>query len=550
MIEVNNFKNLDELIHSGAKEIVLDSDFVFDDGKEYLDGIKIDVSDLVINGNGHVIDAYHAARIFEVCAKSIVIKNAVLINANVEGDGGAINNLEDSRLRIENVDFIANRSKYGGAIFNEGQIEIDDVRFKDNHAISGGAIVNASELTIKNASFENNHADNAGAIDNWQSLKIRDSLFSKNSAKDGGSIVNDGNMNLSRTIFEKNSAESCGAINNQRDGHLTVTNSKFRLNESKKYGIISNSGHLNIKSVKFIDNCPGADFGSLYNSDYGIRNYRKIEYLNDNPLGKDEIEYTSHYINELIQSGIKEIVVDADIDFQQTICIDKDNVFINGKGHKIEANIRSTAIFDVSGRNVILKNFSLKNLDSGHGHGIFNRGNLKIDSIEFTGFAHAIENFGELEICKSSFVKNCSYEYKSGGAAIVNQDDAKIDIISSIFKNNVVTSTKSGGGAIVNFGEINIGKSEFLKNESRGWGGAIFNDFYSKMKIYNSVFKENYAERCGGAIYHYYPNKLNVENTLFKENHEYTICTYKKEHLQLSDCRFSGFSKPDVYYLR
>lgn len=104
------------------------------------------------------------------------------------------------------------------------------------------------------------------------------------------------------------------------------------------------------------------------------------------------------------------------------------------------------------------------------------------------------------------------------------------------------------GGAIVNFGEINIGKSEFLKNESRGWGGAIFNDFYSKMKIYNSVFKENYAERCGGAIYHYYPNKLNVENTLFKENHEYAICTYKKEHLQLSNCKFPDFDS-DFEYL-
>ena len=66
MSEVNNFKNLDELIHSGAKEIVLDSDFVFDDENEYSDGIKLDVDDLVIDGDGHVIDAYHAARIFEV----------------------------------------------------------------------------------------------------------------------------------------------------------------------------------------------------------------------------------------------------------------------------------------------------------------------------------------------------------------------------------------------------------------------------------------------------------------------------------------------------
>ena len=35
--------------------------------------------------------------------------------------------------------------------------------------------------------------------------------------------------------------------------------------------------------------------------------------------------------------------------------------------------------------------------------------------------------------------------------------------------------------------EINIGKSEFLKNEST-WGGAIFNDFQSKMTIYKRQF--------------------------------------------------------------
>ena len=74
MSEVNNFKNLDELIHSGAKEIVLDSDFVFDDENEYSDGIKLDVDDLVIDGDGHVIDANHAARILEVCAKNVIVK--------------------------------------------------------------------------------------------------------------------------------------------------------------------------------------------------------------------------------------------------------------------------------------------------------------------------------------------------------------------------------------------------------------------------------------------------------------------------------------------
>ena len=61
-----NFKYLDDLIHSGVKEIVLDSDIVLSDSEEseYEGGIKLDVDDLTIDGNGHTIDAQGKARIF------------------------------------------------------------------------------------------------------------------------------------------------------------------------------------------------------------------------------------------------------------------------------------------------------------------------------------------------------------------------------------------------------------------------------------------------------------------------------------------------------
>jgi hypothetical protein len=68
----NNFKYLDEMIHSGAKEIVLDSDIVLSDGEEseYKNGIKLDVDDLVIDGNGHTINAQGKIRIF-YCTEKI-----------------------------------------------------------------------------------------------------------------------------------------------------------------------------------------------------------------------------------------------------------------------------------------------------------------------------------------------------------------------------------------------------------------------------------------------------------------------------------------------
>ena len=61
-----SFKHLDNLIHSGLKEISLDIDIVLDDDErlEYGEGISLDIDDLLIDGNGHTIDARSHARIF------------------------------------------------------------------------------------------------------------------------------------------------------------------------------------------------------------------------------------------------------------------------------------------------------------------------------------------------------------------------------------------------------------------------------------------------------------------------------------------------------
>ena len=109
----NNFKYLDELIHSGAKEIVLDSDFVLGDGEEseHLEGIMLDIDDVTIDGNGYSVDANGKARIFYCTGKNIAIKNIILKNGCAE--------------------------KYGGAIFNNGGLSITQSTLKNNTANMG-----------------------------------------------------------------------------------------------------------------------------------------------------------------------------------------------------------------------------------------------------------------------------------------------------------------------------------------------------------------------------------------------------------------------------
>ena len=55
MSSPQNFKYLDDLIHSDTEEIILDCDIVLEGMEEYsyYEGISLDVDDLVIDGNGH-----------------------------------------------------------------------------------------------------------------------------------------------------------------------------------------------------------------------------------------------------------------------------------------------------------------------------------------------------------------------------------------------------------------------------------------------------------------------------------------------------------------
>ena len=56
---------MDELVHSGVKEIALDSDIVLDDNEEsqYLNGIKLDVDDLVVVLNLPILTSLNKVKV-------------------------------------------------------------------------------------------------------------------------------------------------------------------------------------------------------------------------------------------------------------------------------------------------------------------------------------------------------------------------------------------------------------------------------------------------------------------------------------------------------
>ena len=85
----NNFGYLDELIRSGFNEIVLDCDIVLgeDEESKYLQGIEIDADDLIVDGNGHSIDAREKTRIFRCSGRNEKKKNITFKNGFSKDNG-------------------------------------------------------------------------------------------------------------------------------------------------------------------------------------------------------------------------------------------------------------------------------------------------------------------------------------------------------------------------------------------------------------------------------------------------------------------------------
>lgn len=167
----NNFTYLDKLIHSGENVIKLEEDIILDkwEDEKFYEGIIIDVNDLILDGNGHKIDAKQKTRIFKCIGNNITIKNIILKNGYSEDSGAAIANA--ASVDIVNSILKDNTAKIdGGAVYNDvmGKINIMNTEINNNISqMDGGAIFNWGELNIKDSIIEENTSkEDAGAIHN------------------------------------------------------------------------------------------------------------------------------------------------------------------------------------------------------------------------------------------------------------------------------------------------------------------------------------------------------------------------------------------------
>ena len=507
--KIHYFKYLDDLIHSGVKEIVLDSDVINDDGLTiYEEGIELDVDDLVIDGNGHTIDGNYKSRIFKCNAKNITLKNITFKNGIAENDGGAIYNDWGSSLSLMSCSFKDNSSKRsGGAIYNDegGSLSLESCSFKDNSSnINGGAIFNGhnDSLSMQAYSYK---------IYSLQTITV-------------------GSVSLNSCSFEDNSSGKHG-------------------------GAIFNRGKLTMSESAFKDNFMKTDKNDIFN-DYSGRIFSKQSFLKTLQIQNmgiiPELKYLKtdqkdfSYLDELIHNGAREIKLEYDIllntgnneesIYSEGINLDVDDLVIDGNGHTIDAQ-HLTGIFSCNAKNITLKNITFKN---GFANTTFKDGIIEKDG-------GAIYNDWD----SSLSLKSCSFETNSSeffGGAIANR--GSLSLKSCNFEGNSSKGQHANGGAIRNCGSLSVESCSFKDNFSKNRGGAINNDGGDSLHLESCNFDGNFSDMEGGAIYNW-QTFLSLKSCNFEGNsskkHGGAIYTYYAKRYESENCTFKD-NKPDNVY--
>lgn len=312
-ISTSEFNKVDSQEDTSTSKIDIDKDYTFDStwDSSYANGIEITNKNIVIEGNGHVIDAKCDSGIFTIKQSNVTISNLILRNAN----NSAII-IINSTLKTYNVTFENNTKDNGGAISgnNTTFISVNDKYVNNIVERFGSSILlqDNSSLYLSGATFKNKnsliwgeidltdsqfsitdmefgdikskynpilHADNSyGTIQNVNFKNLYANLTSG-----AVSFVNIGNEIIIRncTFTNVTSNKDAGAvyfISNPEDinpieeerkktGKLFIEDSSF-INCSSEFGgaLMQLDGSLTIKNTQFTDNLALYGGGSIYTS--------------------------------------------------------------------------------------------------------------------------------------------------------------------------------------------------------------------------------------------------------------------------------------------
>lgn len=173
------FTMLSHQIENHENYLELTNDYAYTDiDAEFINGIAITKDNFTIDGKGHTIDGVGLARIFNITANNVTLKNINFINGNSKNNGGAI--YFNGTGTVINCEFYKNYAPYGGTIYIYSEMNVTNCKFIENAAEYGGAINNNGKTIINNSKFTYNNATEGNAIKTETDMTISNSEFKGN----------------------------------------------------------------------------------------------------------------------------------------------------------------------------------------------------------------------------------------------------------------------------------------------------------------------------------------------------------------------------------
>ena len=511
------------------------------------------ITDLIINGNGSLIDSQSTNNNFNYGyqlsnGSSITINDLSLTNFGKDNNssfssenlyGAAIYVMdENSSAQLNNVSITGSslsgnatvavtKNLYGGAIANNGRVEMTGGSISDNIITAtsgilaasgvahGGAIYNTGDMYISGTTVSNNSAT---AQTTWAS---------KNTSALGGGIFNNGNLTLTDTTFSNNSVGITGSGGGTALGGGIYTTKDITLaggNSFKNNTDGSGANDIYFESGNLLVNGSGSDKVNTISSGLASSGNSHI-ILTDG--GKLVLEGN----NTRFTNGSATVGTDSILTYSGSLSesILAGTTTVNGDNGAVELVVADGNFYNLdSGKVLTSDGVSGQFIKSG-------KGQLNLINGDYSSFSgDVVVNGGVLyfEDAKSSYI-NAKSNYISQGSKLI-YSSANNAILSTLIgagtldKNGegdlTVTGDNSGFSGVVNMA---INGGDLIFDNTNGdiffAHNATVNLNNNKL-IYNSVSSENLTDAnfanislLNNAIFEYTANSgiTSVDNSFY-----------------------------------
>ena len=523
-LSISSLTDLANLIKTSS-EIKLEKDYAYN-GSEIKDGIVID-KNIVIDGDGHSIDGGKLARIFNITAENVILKNLKLINGYVDNDyGGAILSTCNN-LTLINCSFINNFAYYGGAVSTTGDITLTGCELKDNLAVEGTVYSDGGYATLKDSDFSGNHAilyGGAVSLKNCYEV-IENCTFTDNTAYEGAGIYSKKSEGyIKDSIFERNTAEVQGGamhLNSAIDIEnciftKNIVNSNIHPQEGGG-AIFLNASGATIKKSSFTDNS-----GNLYGG---------AVFLIMGDVTIEDSTFTNNHLTPNYSNHGGAIHSNGNVNIMN--CNFENNSADNG------------GVLSSNGGNICITNSKISKSSAENGGALsVTNTYVELENIQFNH--NSGENGGVLKLDgNSASIKNCEFLNNTaeiGGCLYLSGDE--FTITNCNFTDNHVNTTwvANGAAAYILKGKTTVEDSCFINNTANSeeyatYGGALFLSSINADFKY-CIFKLNNAW-LGGDIYSTESDVSCTSCDFSHSNSHIGASLYStKGNLTVSDCDF------------